>query len=204
MLPINHELCPYNTPLSQFIKTSPETFERLRKHMIGHCQNLARVVSNPTVMLSTVQTWLPGTSPHMHPHHNRRDSQPSDENPDKPIIMDHLTARTLGWLVTHSQDMRSVDIALQAIAGANNRLPVKPLIECGAHNLVSQRFRSCFISHPQSGFSFLSNPGLVDVASLYGRALAYFMADGRYTNEVEAVVRAGPGGGFAIRRAYQW
>lgn len=171
---------------------------------MGWCQNLARAVSRPTVMLSTFQTWLPGTSPRMHPHHNRRDGQPSDEEADKPVIMDDLTARALAWLMTNSQDIRSVDVALQAIAGANNCLPAKPLIECGAHSLVSQRFRNCFISHPQSGFSFLSNPGLVDVASLYGRALAYFMADGRYASEVETVLRSGPGGGFAIRRAYQW
>ncbi|KAG8742067.1 hypothetical protein FRC10_002050 [Ceratobasidium sp. 414] len=117
--------------------------------------------------------------------------------------MDHLTSRALSWLLANSQDTRSVDTALQAIAGADYRLPTKPLLDCGAHTLLSQRFRGCFISHPHSGFSFLTNPSSADVASLYGRALEFFMKDRKHIDMVEHVLRQGPGGGFAIRRAYQ-
>jgi hypothetical protein len=131
-------------------------------------------------------------------------SSTDEEVADSDDIMDHLTSRALGWLMTNSQDMRSIDAALQSIAGADRRLPIKPLLDCGAHRLVSQRFRNCFLSHPQSGFSYLSNPTFLDAASLYGRALEFFMSDPNYVSRVEAVLRKGSGGSFAIRRAYQW
>ncbi|CAE7205057.1 unnamed protein product, partial [Rhizoctonia solani] len=186
MLPITYELCPYGTPLSQFIKSCPNALDYLRQAAPILIDRILNSFKHPESIFRSLFT------------HSRL--QKLDEDPDSDDIMDNLTSRALGWLMTNSQDMRSIDMALQSIAGADRRLPLKPLLECGAHHLLAQRFRNCFLSHPQSGFSYLSNPGLLDGASLYGRALAFFMSDPAYVARVEAVLRKGPGGSFAVRR----
>ncbi|KAF8706092.1 hypothetical protein RHS03_05218, partial [Rhizoctonia solani] len=197
MLPITYELCPYATPLSQFIKTCPNALEFLKQTFSTILSQASKHLKNPHAIIETIRQLFFGRtrSPHQSSRHK--------EVVDSEDIMDHLTSRALGWLMSNSQDTRSVDIALQSIAGADRRLPIKPLLDCGAHRLISQRFRNCFLSHPQSGFSYLSNPTLLDAASLYGRALEFFMADPGYMSRVEAVLRKGSGGSFAIRRGYQ-
>jgi hypothetical protein len=201
VLPLTYELCPYGTPLSQFIKEGPIILETL-KHIISRIlQKALKAFRNPDLVMEAMrQLFVRRTQ-----GANHRDREKEDDKlVDQDSIIDHVTSRALGWLMTNSQDTRSVDIALQAIAGADRRLPIKPLLDVGAHHLVTQRFRNCFLSHPQSGFSYLSNPSLLDAASLYGRSLGFFMADPQYVSRVESVLRKGPGGGFAIRRAYQW
>ncbi|CAE6388332.1 unnamed protein product [Rhizoctonia solani] len=193
MLPITYELCPYGTPLSQFIKSCPNALD-VFKHMAPII--ISRVLDSLKDPKTTLRWFL--TPPH--PRHHEK---PKQEDPDSDDIMDNLTSRALGWLMTNSQDTCSIDLALQSIAGADRRLPTRPLLDRGAHHLLAQRFRNCFLSHPQSGFSYLSNPGLLDAASLYGRALEFFMSDPGCVSRVEGVLRKGPGGSFAIRRGYQ-
>ncbi|KAG9120238.1 hypothetical protein FRC07_004352 [Ceratobasidium sp. 392] len=48
------------------------------------------------------------------------------------VPMDLTTSQMLAWLIVNCEDSRSVDIALQAIAGADGRLPGGPLAECYA------------------------------------------------------------------------
>ncbi|KAG8731112.1 hypothetical protein FRC11_005065, partial [Ceratobasidium sp. 423] len=199
LLPITYELCPYATPLSQFIKACPNAFEVFKNAASTILNQLFNSLKNPKAIVSTIHQLLSGRPRAS----SSRDKVTGEELPDSDDIMDHLTSRALGWLMANSQDMRSIDIALQSIAGADPRLPIKPLLDCSAHHLVVQRFRNCFLSHPQSGFSYLSNPILLDAASLYGRALEFFMSDHNYMARVETVLRKGPGGSFAIRRGYQ-
>ncbi|KAJ1304272.1 hypothetical protein OPQ81_005432 [Rhizoctonia solani] len=199
MLPITYELCPYATPLSQFIKSCPNALELIKKEAPAIFNKLLKTLRHPKIDISIMKRFFVGDSRTS----SSREKIHRDEVVDSDDIMDHLTSRALGWLMTNSQDMRSIDIALQSIAGADRRLPKDPLLDCGAHHLVVQRFRNCFLSHPQSGFSYLSNPSLLDVASLYGRALEFFMSDPNYVSRVESVLRKGPGGSFAIRRGYQ-
>ncbi|CAE6420907.1 unnamed protein product [Rhizoctonia solani] len=199
LLPLTYELCPYATPISQFIKASPNAFEMFKNTASTILNRLIDSLRSPkTIVLNIYQLFSgrPRAS-------SSRDKASGEELADSDDIMDHLTSRALGWLMANSQDMRSIDTALQSIAGADRRLPIKPLLDCGAHHLVVQRFRNCFLSHPQSGFSYLSNPVLLDAASLYGRALEFFMSDPNYVARVETVLRKGPGGTFAIRRGYQ-
>ncbi|KAF8756839.1 hypothetical protein RHS01_04098 [Rhizoctonia solani] len=197
MLPITYELCPYATPLSQFIKTCPNALEFIKQTFSTILSQASKHLKDPHAIIEAMRQIFFGRtrSPHQSSRH--------EEVVDSEDIMDHLTSRALGWLMSNSQDTRSVDIALQSIAGADRRLPIKPLLDRGAHRLISQRFRNCFLSHPQSGFSYLSNPTLLDAASLYGRALEFFMADPGHMSRVEAVLRKGSGGSFAIRRGYQ-
>ncbi|QRW07937.1 activating signal cointegrator 1 complex subunit 3 [Ceratobasidium sp. AG-Ba] len=205
VLPIKYELCPYNTPLSQLLKSSPANMRWLRHTITGQCVTAAKQFANPQGLWANIRFffWLIFSPNSRRLRPRKRDREAVSGDPTSEIVMDHLSSRALSWLVANSQDTRSVDLALQAIAGADYRLPTKPLLECGAHNLLAQRFRGCFISHPQSGFSFLTNSSSADVASLYGRALEYFMKDKKHVEVVDGVLKQGPGGGFAIRRAYQ-
>ncbi|EUC55183.1 transmembrane protein, putative, partial [Rhizoctonia solani AG-3 Rhs1AP] len=55
------------------------------------------------------------------------------------IPQDIITSRALRWLIETCEDPRSVDIALQAIAGAEETLPLEPLKECNAPLMISRR-----------------------------------------------------------------
>lgn len=201
VLPITYELCPYGTPLSQFLKAAPSNFDALKCIISAVLRRVTKVLSRPDLAARAVQGFFTNTP---RGTGGAEREKKVDEPVDPESLMDNLTSRALGWLITNSQDMRSIDIALQAIAGADRRLPIKPLLDNDAHHLVTQRFRNCFLSHPQSGFSYLCNPSLLDAASLYGRGLGFFMSNPQCIARIENVIRKGPGGGFAIRRAYQW
>jgi hypothetical protein len=87
-------------------------------------------------------------------------------------LMDELTSCALSWLIVNYEDIQSVDIALQAIAGASVRLPLAPLRDCQAHVLVAQRLRNCFATRQKTGKPYLKDPGLIEPASMYSRAFA--------------------------------
>ncbi|EUC56418.1 transmembrane protein, putative [Rhizoctonia solani AG-3 Rhs1AP] len=61
-----------------------------------------------------------------------------DENPKQ----DRVTSNALYWLIRNCEVPSSVDIALQAIAGANQDLPRQPLEACKAALLISRRLVS--------------------------------------------------------------
>ncbi|CUA77862.1 hypothetical protein RSOLAG22IIIB_06835 [Rhizoctonia solani] len=62
-----------------------------------------------------------------------------DENPKQ----DRVTSNALCWVIRNCEVPGSVDIALQAIAGANRDLPRQPLEACKAALLISRRLVSC-------------------------------------------------------------
>ncbi|CAE6417384.1 unnamed protein product [Rhizoctonia solani] len=85
------------------------------------------------------------------------------ENPEQDII----TSSALGWLIEHCEVPRSVEIALQAIAGASVRLPPEPLKKCKAALQISRRLVSGHLyKKTESGYE---NPAI----SLYVRALSF-------------------------------
>ncbi|CAE6368848.1 unnamed protein product [Rhizoctonia solani] len=74
-----------------------------------------------------VSEWLVG---------DKSDNQ--DEEPSQDIV----ASRAISWMVTNCEVPRSVDIALQAIAGANKQLPRRPLEECNAARVIARRLGS--------------------------------------------------------------
>jgi hypothetical protein len=52
---------------------------------------------------------------------------------------DIVTSRALRWLIDYCEDPQSVDVALQAIAGADKNLPLEPLMQCNARLMISRR-----------------------------------------------------------------
>ncbi|CAE6480399.1 unnamed protein product [Rhizoctonia solani] len=143
ILPLGNAYCPYNTPLSHYIDSGLQTLLS-RFRTCGFTQRfLVRQYD------SDAAADLTGA------------------------LSDQVTSRALGWLITHSQDERSVDLALQAIAGADARMPVQPLIESNVVQRLAIRFMACFSVHPKNGSTRTSVP---DVASLYGRALSWVLS----------------------------
>ncbi|KAG9085531.1 hypothetical protein FS749_004351 [Ceratobasidium sp. UAMH 11750] len=62
---------------------------------------------------------------------------------DSRVPMDIVTSQMLAWLLSNCEDSRSVDTALQAIAGAQSDLPHEPLVECRILELVLPRMNAC-------------------------------------------------------------
>ncbi|CAE6462245.1 unnamed protein product [Rhizoctonia solani] len=143
ILPLGNAYCPYNTPLSHYIDVV------LRKFL------------SPFRKFGFTQRFLA-------PQYDS--DAAADLTSD---LSDQVTSRALGWLITHSQDERSVDLALQAIAGADVRMPVQPLIESNVVGRLATRFMACF-SHDSK--IRLAGTTLPQVASLYGRALTFVMS----------------------------
>ncbi|QRW09863.1 transmembrane protein [Ceratobasidium sp. AG-Ba] len=87
----------------------------------------------------------------------------TNDIPSDNIPMDIVTSRALSWVISHCENEKSVDVALQAIAGANHSLPCEPLWRCNAAGLVSQRLHGCFLAEglpvTNSGFESLINLG---------------------------------------------
>lgn len=59
--------------------------------------------------------------------------------PDE-LQQDKVTSQALHWIITNCETPRSVDVALQSVAGATNQLPVDLLESCGSSALIRHRF----------------------------------------------------------------
>ncbi|KAG8784707.1 hypothetical protein FRC12_018377 [Ceratobasidium sp. 428] len=105
---------------------------------------------------------------------------------DDNIPMDMVTSKALSWVISNSQNTKSVDTALQAIAGADHSLPCEPLWNCNAAGLVQQRLHDCFTSQElpvtNSGFETLVKLGSGNLTFrlcvLYARVLNVLAWDG--------------------------
>jgi len=58
--------------------------------------------------------------------------------------VDVVTSQMLGWLINNWENASSVDVALQVLAEADHSLPIKPLDDREAGQLVAQRLDMCF------------------------------------------------------------
>ncbi|KAG8704385.1 hypothetical protein FRC09_003554 [Ceratobasidium sp. 395] len=140
--------------------------------------------------LATVWSWRQQVTASLHMHLQPRPSDPEVASLDEVIVehsavsdqdetqtekdnlMDILTSRAIAWLLVNYEDTKSADIALQAIAGANIHLPMQPLMDCYAGDLLLQRLDNCYTTRQKTGRRYLKNSNLLEPASLYSRALA--------------------------------
>ncbi|CAE6419618.1 unnamed protein product [Rhizoctonia solani] len=102
------------------------------------------------------------------------------DEPDQDVV----TSQAISWMVTHCEVPRSVDIALQSIAGANKQLPREPLEQCNAALIISRRLGSGDL-YTQAG---------TKLVSLYIRALFVLGSDPEPTvdshkDELEIMIR---------------
>lgn len=178
VLILKYEHCPYQTPLSPVIKDS-----------LPHIWRMVRLWL-PDDIAAFLKAFIPD------PTHKR---VVTDQEP----IMDILTSRALAWLISNSENTCSVDIGLQAIAGADPSLPLQPLDDCDIANVLSHRFTGCFVVIPGDRNAKLQpvSKAIVEQASLYGRALAFAISAG--DSDLQARddrLKTQPG----VRKAYEW
>ncbi|KAG8703091.1 hypothetical protein FRC08_003079 [Ceratobasidium sp. 394] len=171
ILPLFHNHCPYNTPVSKLLLILQTYVSNLISPLISAYQHFAfrtrgsrgsgQAASDPELAQSVQDATL----------------QEYDSD-----LMDDLSGRALSWLIINYGDIRSLDIALQAIAGADmQRLPVDVLVECNAPDLLLQRLGNCCATRQKTGKYFLKRSDLFEAATLYGRAISAMIQNGNDT-----------------------
>ncbi|KAF8669620.1 hypothetical protein RHS04_08826 [Rhizoctonia solani] len=108
------------------------------------------------------------------------DLDKQEEEPSQDIV----ASQAISWMITNCEVPRSVDVALQAIAGANKRLPREPLEECKAALVISRRL----------GSGDLYSRAGTRLVSLYIRALFVLGSnaesmDDSHKDELEIMIR---------------
>ncbi|KAG9089135.1 hypothetical protein FS749_001589 [Ceratobasidium sp. UAMH 11750] len=166
ILPYVDGFCPYSTPATAPLKAF---------HLVAYLgvkwlyEKLREKAPQPRWVnstLSQLRDWI----------------EPSGRNPGRPttenslVPMDIVTSQMLAWLIRNCEDLRSVDTALQAIAGANAELPQGPLAQCEALYLAVIRLNT--YTEPDTGSKELTAEELsqLSVALRYSRACITLMS----------------------------
>lgn len=90
--------------------------------------------------------------------------------------MDNVTSSMISWMISNCEDSSSVDLALQALAGADPQLlPRRQLWECDAIQLVCQRLAATqkALLNRLAGNQQSKQGTPLDAASLYARSLSF-------------------------------
>ncbi|KAG9118434.1 hypothetical protein FRC07_007062, partial [Ceratobasidium sp. 392] len=131
VLPLVDNFCPYNTPaLSVFLDTTIP--------LINLALSLTKSLESFwEVKIKDLEAKLAPRELGMCPARLMKVAGTNDEFGDvyggnTKVPMDLTTSQMLAWLIVNCEDSRSINIALQAIAGADGRLPGGPLAECYA------------------------------------------------------------------------
>jgi hypothetical protein len=154
ILPLVDRFCPYTTPASRILRavviSVADSFYRIEHTPIW----VGRVLEKIFDLLKPISDQSTNTS-----------SAADDQVP-----MDSVTSQMLSWLIVNCEDPRSIDTALQAIAGASHKLPQEPLVESGAGQMLLQRLMSCSQMDPTSGRYRLRDPALSPLVTKHLRA----------------------------------
>ncbi|QRV79734.1 transmembrane protein [Ceratobasidium sp. AG-Ba] len=99
------------------------------------------------------------------------------------VPMDMVTSQMLAWIITNCEDSRSVDVALQAIAGAGHELPYEPLAQCSARDLIIQRIKQCVLWDPLSGKIVVKEARIMPEALIYCGAYSVLVSREKYKSD---------------------
>jgi hypothetical protein len=169
ILPLIDKFCPYTTASHKMI-VALSRIVPTRQRICAAIQFLEQTMNLPKWLKHTLGTfreldyWQRATVPE------------NSTTVDEEVQMTDVTSQMLSWLITNCEDSRSVDAALQAVSGANQRLPIDPLVECHAPALLLQRFDGCFQQDQTGSRRRLKNSSLLPVAVLYSRATSLIMS----------------------------
>ncbi|KAG9100579.1 hypothetical protein FRC07_010399 [Ceratobasidium sp. 392] len=184
-LPLIRNNCPYSTPLTPLLRvlmkhphvemalsylTSTLT-SCVSKMFSGVLSGYRQVLS---FILRARASDLEAPNAELAEVHVPTTTRPEEQQTDEDTLMDSLTTRAIAWLVANYEDTKSAEIALQAIAGADVRMPMELLVELDVENMLYQRLLSCSATRQKTGKRYLKDPNLLEPATLYGRALAVF------------------------------
>ncbi|KAG9125580.1 hypothetical protein FRC07_007013 [Ceratobasidium sp. 392] len=144
IMPLVVEFCPYTTPLAVVIR------------------NIRKSVSPLPIRYQTIFGTI------LVPDNARRnDNLEASEN--KPAPADNVTSQMIAWMLTNCEDSRSVDIVLQALAGAHDGLPHAPLEQCKTTTLVLSRLElSCATFNATSAASSTQQLAAISAATVDG------------------------------------
>ncbi|KAG9126251.1 hypothetical protein FRC07_004237 [Ceratobasidium sp. 392] len=184
-LPLIRNNCPYSTPLTPLLRVLMEhphvemalsyltttLTSRVSKMSSGVLSGYRQVLS---FILRARASNLEAHNAELAEVHVPTTTGPEEQQTDEDTLMDSLTSRAIAWLVANYEDTKSADIALQAIAGADVRLPMELLAELDVENMLYQRLLSCSAARQRTRKIYLKDPNLLEPATLYGRALAAF------------------------------
>ncbi|KAG8705179.1 hypothetical protein FRC09_003112 [Ceratobasidium sp. 395] len=188
-LPLMHEHCPYGTPLTQLLLLLVKYFGKLASSLQSYiikliewlgiyvCRVAAPLLAYYQSFRARIGLRPSSSSPEALDLEAREEPTFAGPETEKSQtgevdLMDSLTSRAVAWLLVNYEDTKSADIALQAIAGANTRLPIEPLEECHAETLLLQKLDYCFATRQKTAKRYLKSTNLLESATLYSRALA--------------------------------
>ncbi|KAG8684300.1 hypothetical protein FRC08_013764, partial [Ceratobasidium sp. 394] len=165
-LPLANKHCPYNTPVSKLLPILRAYILRSISPLMPASRLLASRIygtCRPDLAAFDLELAQPPQA-----------ATPPDEDSS---LMDDLSSRALAWLIVNYGDTKSLDIALQAIAGADIHLPIHPLVGCNAPSLLLHRLANCCVTRQKTGEYFLKDNNLIEAATLYSRAICVIALD---------------------------
>ncbi|KAG8793665.1 hypothetical protein FRC12_002069 [Ceratobasidium sp. 428] len=183
VLPLFDRFCPYNTPIATIVASLVDLAKTLRR-MTKTLRWMAYSATERRYMTTNEPKWLESVLKHLStwlkPGYTRHYIFPNLIK-DNGTPMDLATSQMLAWLITNCEDSRSVDIALQAIAGAHSDLPHASLAQCQSIDLAASRLQTLAqsLTTAPRKLSVDELPRLYD-ALRYGRACAILLSGDSY------------------------
>ncbi|KAG8765286.1 hypothetical protein FRC12_007594 [Ceratobasidium sp. 428] len=177
VFPLVHKNCPYGTPLAQLLsilvkysREFPSTMKSSTKALFDQSRMyFGKALASLQVYCRRVTACMRIWQPRQSDPEALAVEVPQKEEPAVPqdnhdqineeTLMDNLTSRAIAWLLVNYEDTQSADIALQAIAGAHNCLPMEPLIACGVDVLLPLRLDNCYATRQKTGKRYRTTPG---------------------------------------------
>ncbi|KAG9120542.1 hypothetical protein FRC07_003922 [Ceratobasidium sp. 392] len=163
IVPLFAQFCPYSTPVATAIvdlrKSIPLVAYSISHYLYWH-------ISYPKwleLTLERIKDWL-------NPDNARREDG-IETNESNRAPADITTSQMIAWMITNCEDSHSVDIALQALAGAHDGLPRAPLEQCDAlSRIVSRLKQGCALFEPTLQDPSVQQLAAISTASKYLRA----------------------------------
>jgi hypothetical protein len=151
-IPLFSPFCPYETPLSSL-------------KVWGYCYQWSLAVGIYIYGSFFVTESRPDFGNHISPCEQKELMTSSNTSPDD------LTGHALNWIIMHSQDSNTREMAIRSISGLKSEATLQQLVSDppGIFPQVIQSFTSCFGMRP--GRDELYFNGEIDSISLHGQAL---------------------------------
>ncbi|QRV80962.1 activating signal cointegrator 1 complex subunit 3 [Ceratobasidium sp. AG-Ba] len=171
VLPFLDRFCPYSTPATSILGLLHYTAYRMvdYSYMGSYCPEwLEQYLMNLSIFLEP---------------ESRRNS--NEEKEDPYADMDVTTSQMLAWMIVNCEDSRSVNTALQALAGARFKLPCTPLAKAGALELLYNRLSSFSVWDNVTKQYRLKDQHLLQTALTYSRSYNVLLCNEGYRNTLD-------------------
>ncbi|QRV96321.1 activating signal cointegrator 1 complex subunit 3 [Ceratobasidium sp. AG-Ba] len=163
-LPLVDDYCPYSTPATPIVQFVYPIWKSI-------CYAVYLILIN--VVWFADPKWLEPK--------NANEEPEGPEEPEVTVPMDVVTSQMLAWMIVNCEDSRSVDSALQAIAGARPNLPHAEIAQVGALELIDVRLKACTRRDPSTGRHLPRDSTQATAALKYCRSYAILMTGDGYT-----------------------